>query len=180
MTYCFSPRYQNGRFDKIVFDDVAKPWFKKYDAEWREDLKVGDTIEIEYTDGKMTAWRSGLIKSADGDELTILLPQLGIKLVKDRWSSVIAEGGKHSRFDEEWRKRCLDDTSLSGFKVQCLGVYKWYEATILKTDKIVREDCEVLMAHVGFRVYRAQGEIREETEDGELIRWDGLGECYDE
>ena len=46
MTHCFEPGHYKGLIDEIAFDDVAKPWFKKYDAEWREDLKEGDTIDV--------------------------------------------------------------------------------------------------------------------------------------
>ena len=120
MTYCFMDRSWKGSIDEIVFDDVAKLWFKKHDAEWREQLKEGDTVDVQYADGKMTDWRWGLIQNVSGDELTIVLPQLGVQLVRDRWSSVIAEARKHSLLDEEWRRKCLDDPSLSGFTVQCL------------------------------------------------------------
>ena len=36
------------------------------------------------------------------------------------------------------------------------------------------------MAHVGFRVYRAQAEIQDEDEHGNLIRWDGSNDDHDE
>ena len=95
-------------------------------------------------DDMMTVWRSGLIVSANGDELTILLTQFGLYQVKDRWSHAIAKGGTHARFDQEWRGRCLGDPSLSGLKIQCLfNTINWVESTILETKKVVREDCEV-------------------------------------
>ena len=45
----------------MVFDDVAKHWFKKHDAPWREELKEGDTVDVQYEDQCVTGWRSGLI-----------------------------------------------------------------------------------------------------------------------
>ena len=159
MTHCFEPGHYKGLIDEIAFDDVAKPWFKKYDAEWREDLKEGDTIDVQYRNSRMTVWRSGLIESANGDELTILLPQFGFKKVKDRWSSAIAKGGTHARFDQEWRRRCLGDPSLSGLKIQCLfNTINWVESTILETKKVVREDCEVWQALVRFPEDHVMGE----------------------
>ena len=110
-------------------------------------------------DDMMTVWRSGLIVSANGDELTILLTQFGFYQVKDRWSHAIAKGGTHARFDQEWRRRCLCDASLSGLKIQCVNrpYYKWSEATILKTKKVAREDCQVWEAFVQFTEDRNQG-----------------------
>ena len=46
MTHCFSPRDLKVPHDEIVFEDVAKPWFKKYETKWREELKEGDTIDV--------------------------------------------------------------------------------------------------------------------------------------
>ena len=61
MKQCFVPCGSSRPNDKIVFDEVAKPWFKMHDAEWREKLKEGDTVDVLYEETNLALWRSGLI-----------------------------------------------------------------------------------------------------------------------
>ena len=92
---------------------------------------MGDTVDVKYEDGKTMGWLPGQIKSVQGDELKVLLPQVGVFCMLDRWSCQIQKTGKISCGNYEWRKSCLEDPALSYFLIQCHDGYKWEEATII-------------------------------------------------
>ena len=118
---------------------------------------MGDAIDIKFVDLKTEGWLKGQIKSTNGDSLTVLIPQVGTLLVEDRYSCRIAKPGTHSKYDSEWRTRCLEDPALCHYLIDCHDCLIWEEATILETKHEVREDCSILLAYVAFRVYRTMG-----------------------
>ena len=97
MTWCFWPFGVRNEADKIKLEDLAKLWFRKHEATWRQALQQGDDIDIKYKDGKVYGWRQGQIRSVSGDSLTIFVPQVGAVPVQDRYSCYLAKPGTHSR-----------------------------------------------------------------------------------
>ena len=61
MTWCFWPFSVRNEADKIDVEDLAKLWFRKYEATWRDALRKGDEVDIKYKDGKVHGWRPGQI-----------------------------------------------------------------------------------------------------------------------
>ena len=156
MTWCFWPYGVRNEDDRIKLDDLAKLWCRKYDATWREALKAGDDVDVQYEDKKSRGWCQGQIKSACGDSLTIIVPQVGAVAVQDRYSCNLAKPGKHSRMDREWREG-LADPNLGHRFIDCHDGIRWEEAHILETKTEKREGCSVLLANVAYRIYRASG-----------------------
>ena len=107
------------------------------ETNWREQLRQGLEIDVIYKDNqsKPKNWQLGQIEYVKGDNLTILLPKMGESLIKDRWSSAIAQPGTHSRFDQEWRQKCLHiDTNTNSFPtVDYYDRYLWREALLINS-----------------------------------------------
>ena len=104
----------------------------------------------------MKGWQLGQIEAVEEDTLTIILPLIGHKLRKDRWSGSIAKADSQTRFDQAWRQKCLEDLNM--IKVDCFDGDQWREATILQgTEVDSRHGFPVTRVKVGFRVYRAHG-----------------------
>ena len=89
-------------------------------------MNKNDEGDVKYEDEKTVGWRLGRIQGMMDDTLTIILPNLGVVMRLDRWSSFIAKSGSHSRQDQLWRSRWLKDTSNNGFKqIDCHDGNKW-------------------------------------------------------
>lgn len=93
-----------------------------------------------------------------------------------RWSTDIAQFEAHTKDDYAWRR---DNISLDtvDFILDCHDKFKWEEATIFSLTEDTQGGRPVLVAHVGFRVYRNEGKKIRQDEKG---TYDGWSNKYDE
>ena len=108
-----------------------------------------------------------------------MFPELPADFDRDveRWSTDLAQFETHTKEDYAWRRANLTDRDMRDFVCDCHDGFKWEEATAFNILNDTMNGRAVLMANVGFRVYRTEGKKIRTDERG---TYDGWSNRYDE
>jgi hypothetical protein len=87
-------------------------------------------VDIQVVRGKVSGWMSGVVTSISADLLSIKFvdsPPEYDKMI-DRWSTRVAQAGKKTSADYEWRRKNL--LGATDYLIDCYDGTDWLEATI--------------------------------------------------
>jgi hypothetical protein len=180
MTWCFQPNCNlHNNYFQMSDEDIQNLTTKT--QVWRNDLKLGDKVDVRVcgdNKNKAYGWLQGEIDGVEDDFISIIFPKISSDFdqVVSRWSNDLMPFESQSKDDYEWRAAELEDAEDACFDVNDL--YNWEEATILKTRINVRGTRPFKEAYVAFRVYRNYGKNLKKDAQGRIF--DGWTEKFDE
>ena len=181
ITWCFQPTSSlfahYFRLNRVeLVDTILKH------QTWREDIKVGDTMDVEVHNEFRDAsiWLRGTVIEEEENLLSFEFPlsTTDTDCSHDRYSPKIAQLGTKTDADYEWRQKAIWD-SPHWTEVDTYYNREWYETTII--DKTFHElkgsGRTIQLVKVAFRVYREDRRSYSVDQHG---KYDGFAAQYDQ
>ena len=124
---------------------------------WRTELKVGDKIDVLVKadeKGGISGFLQAHIKRIEQDTLFVEYPESSnfYDGQIDRWATEICPFESKTKEDYAWRKEFLENAI--DFEVDAHDKSTWLKSTIFEIKKQTLHDRVIMLANVGFRVYR--------------------------
>lgn len=141
---------------------------------WRTELKVGDKIDVLVKadeKGGITGFLQANITRIEQDTLFVEYPESSnfYDGQIDRWATEICPFESKTKEDYAWRKEFLENAT--DLEVDAHDKSTWLKATIFEIKKQTLHDRVILLANVGFRVYRKNISNIRKDERGTYEGW---------